>query len=256
MADISKIKLPSGTEYNLKDAKAREDIAAIQSSIASGVHFIGTTTTELTDGDTTNPITINGANVTAVAGDLVTYGDSEFLFNGTAWLFFGDFGSLGDLAFKDSASGSFTPSGSVSLTNTNQTATVSKASSGTATYTPEGTVTAPTISLKTAGSTTTVQNPSPVTVAKTITTAAPGTTAPLNAITYYSVASETLSLYQIGYTTGDSITTSNVTVKTGDAAYESSAPIFSGTGARLVTGNISVPSSASFSGTEGTVTVS
>lgn len=363
MADLSKITLPSGTTYNLKDAKAREDIASIQQSIAGGVHFAGNTTTALTDGATTNPIKIGGADYTAKAGDLVTYGDSEFLFDGSKWVFFGDFGSLGDLAFKDSASGSykpagtvskptftgssstvtitaadntngnyqpkgtvskptftgsattstgtftpegsvtvttksttnktaavntatitssapktytpggtvskptftgtafnstgsFTPHGSVGLNTSNKTATVSKASSGDATYTPEGTVAAPTISVKTAGSTTKIKNPTSTTCAKTVVAAAPGATAPANSLTYYAVSGETLSLYQLGYTTGASITTAEVTVKNGDAAYEASAPAFTGTGARLVTGNIAVPTSASFTGTEEDVTVS
>ena len=66
-------------------------------------------------------------------------------------------------------------------------------------------------------------------------TAAPGATAPANAITYYAVSDETLSLYQIGATKSDSVTLgSAVTVKTGDAAYEASAPTFTGTGARLL----------------------
>ena len=65
MADLSKITLPSGTTYNLKDAQAREDIATIQSSITGGMHYIGVTTTELTDGATTNPIKINNEDVTA-----------------------------------------------------------------------------------------------------------------------------------------------------------------------------------------------
>lgn len=112
--------------------------------------------------------------------------------------------------------------------------TVSPAASGTATYTPEGTVAAPTISVATAGSTTTIKNPTSVTVAKTVVAAAPGATAPNNNLTYYSVSDETLSLYQLGYTTGASITTSNVTVKNGDAAYSASAPAFTGTGKRLV----------------------
>ena len=60
----------------------------------------------------------------------------------------------------------------------------------------------------------------------------------------------------MGYTTGDSITTSNVTVKTGDASYSASSPAFTGTGVRLVTGNISTADSASFTGTEATVSVS
>ena len=194
MADnptLSRITVPSGTTYDLKDAKAREDIAGIQASIAGGVSFIGETTTELSDGATTNPITINSQSVTAVAGNLVVYGTKEFIFDGTKWIEFGDLGTLKALAFKDSASGTytpagsvtssftgsssnvsftisanesgnytpagsisgtsftgasmtstgkFTPSGSVSLTNSNTTATVSAASSGEATYTPAGSI--------------------------------------------------------------------------------------------------------------------
>jgi len=152
--------------------------------------------------------------------------------------------------------GKFKPVGQVNLTKTNKTATVSKATSGTATYTPEGSVTAPTISVKTAGSTETIKNPTSQVVAKTVIAAAPNTTAPANSLTYYSVTDETLSLYQLGYTTGDSITTSDVTVKTGDAAYEATAPKFTGTGARLVTDEISTVDSATFTGTEGDVSTS
>lgn len=256
MADISKITLPSGTTYNLKDEKARNDIQTIQSGLAGGVKLIGTTTTPLTDGATTNPITINDNSVTAVAGNLVRYNQGEYLFDGTSWAFMGDLSSLGDLAYKDSASGSFTPAGTISLRSEDLAVTVSKAESGIATYTPEGSVTAPTISVKTAGSKTTIKNPTSVTVTKSVTVAAPGATAPSNNLTYYDVTDETLRLYQIGYTTGDSISTTNVTVKTGDAAYQASAPAFTGTGARLVTERMSVPSEATFTGTAGTVTVS
>lgn len=269
MADISQIKLPSGTVYDIKDAVAR-------AQIGGAIIIRGTTTTELTDEATTNPITINGESYTAVANDAVFYDKKEFIFDGTMWHEFGDMSGLGALAMKDSASGSYTPSGSVSqptftgtegdvtvkgtpsgsvsLTSANQSTTVSKASSGTATYTPEGTVSTPTISVATAGSTTTIKNPTSTTVAKTIATAAPGATAPANPVTMYSVSGEVLSLYQVGYTTGDSISTSNVTVKTGDASYSSTQPTFTGTGARLVTGNIAVPNSASFTGNELTST--
>ena len=352
MAEISKITLPSGTTYDFKDATARSQIAALSNYTA----YAGVTTSELTDGSTTNPIVVGGNNVTATNGMICTYGSKEFIWNGSAWQEFGDLSALGNLAYSDTASagytpagsvsasftgssssvsitatanangnytpagsisgttftgesmtstgtftpsgsvsftntnktatvapagsgtatytpagsitgttftgasmtstGTFTPSGSVSFTNANQTATVSPAGSGTATYTPAGSITAGAITVKTAGATGTIHNPTKVTVAKTVVAAAPGATAPSNALTYYSVANETLSLYQLGYTTGDSITTSDVTVKTGDAAYESANPTFSGTGVRLVTGNISVPSSASFSGTEGSVSVS
>lgn len=154
------------------------------------------------------------------------------------------------------STGSFTPEGGVTLSNSNVTATVSAAPSGTTTYTPGGTVGTPTISVKTAGSTTTIKNPTSKTVVTGLATAAPGATAPSNAVTYYDVTDEVLSLYQLGATTGDSITTSNVTVKDGDAAYEASQPSWTGTAVRLVTGNISVPSSATFSGTAGDVSVS
>jgi hypothetical protein len=313
------------------------------------MHFLGVTTTAITDGSTTATISIDGENRTLAASDagaVVIYGTTgtnaaapkEFVWNGTKWNEFGSTGSIKALAFKDSASGTvtptgtvtstftgassnvtitatdntsgnyqpkgtvtvttnattnktaavspassgtvtytpagtintpaftgtaatinstgkFTPSGSVGLTTSNKTATVSAASSGDVTYTPEGSVSAPTISVKTAGSTTTIKNPTSTTCAKTVVAAAPGTTAPANSLTYYAVSGETLSLYQIGYTTGASITTSDVTVKNGDAAYQATAPSFTGTGKRLVTSNIPVPTSASFNGTEGNLAV-
>lgn len=321
MADnptLSKIILPSGQEYDIKDAKARSDIADIQSAIAGGLHFLGTTTTALTDQATTNPIVINGNNVTAKAGDLVLYGQKEFLFDGTKWLEMGDLSLLGALAYKSSASGSytpagtisqptftgteaavavsatanengnyqpagtvsqptfsgsamsstgkftpsgtvsqptfsgssmsstgkFTPSGSVSVstaTTENKTATVSAADSGAATYTPAGTVAAPTISVASAGTTDTVYSITDVGTLPELTT---------------TVANETLT---IGFSQGTLPTKgSGQTVKTGDASYEASAPAFTGTGARLVTGNIAVPAtfSGSFTGSEDDVTVS
>ena len=116
MADLSKITLPSGTTYNLKDAKAREDIESIRSAVSGGVSFLGVTTTELTDGATTNPITIAGSSVSAINGALVVYGEAEFIWvdTDTSWHLLDSSGALKALAYKDSASGSFTPHGSVS----------------------------------------------------------------------------------------------------------------------------------------------
>lgn len=102
MPDISELKLPSGTVYQIKDTQAR-----------SAKNWIGITTTALTDGATTNPITINGQSVTAVEGNIASYDEAEFIFNGSAWQEFGDLSDLGTLAYKDSASGSYTPQGSV-----------------------------------------------------------------------------------------------------------------------------------------------
>ena len=52
MADISKIKLPSGVTYDIKDAVARE-------AMAGGTHFLGITSTALTDGSQITSILIN-----------------------------------------------------------------------------------------------------------------------------------------------------------------------------------------------------
>lgn len=161
MSEISKITLPSGTSYDIKDAAARTDIETIKSSITGGMHYIGVTTTALTDGAATNPISIGGTNVTAKSGDIVIYSKKEFIFSDSdsKWHEFGDMGSLKALAFKDNASGKITPAGSVSqptFTGDNLTSTgkftpagsvsISEAETGTANYTPKGTVSKPTFS--------------------------------------------------------------------------------------------------------------
>ena len=121
MPDISKITLPTGTTYDIKDETARQ-------MIAGGITFRGVTTTALTDGATTNPITINSESYTAVNGDLVIYEDKEFLFSTSddKWHEFGDLTGLGSLAYKSSATGSFTPSGSVSKPNVSVSPTTVK----------------------------------------------------------------------------------------------------------------------------------
>ena len=289
MPEISKITLPSGTTYDIKDATAR-------SAIAGGTSFLGITTTPLTDGASTSPIVIDNENVNAINGGIAIYENKEFIYSSSdsKWHEIGDTTDLGDLAYKDTASGSYTPAGTVSqptftgssssvtitatdstsgnyqpkgtvsqptftgsettstgsftpagsvtvTTNatTNKTATVST-TTGTATYTPAGSVSAPTISVATAGSTTTVNSITAVGTLPSLTT---------------SVENETLT---IGWSAGTLPTKGdNTTVKTGDASYSASQPEFSGTGVRLVTGNIAVPNTytASFSGTAGEVSV-
>ena len=298
MAEISKITLPSGSTYDLKDATARELISQLEGYTA----YIGVTTTALTDGATTNPITINGASVTAVNGNIANYGSKEFIFNGTNWNEFGDLSGLGDLAFKDSASGSYTPAGTVSqptftgnkltstgsytpagtigLTNTNKTATVSKASSGDATYTPQGTVSQPTFS----GSSTTVTVTATANTngnyqpagsnsggGVTLNTTTVNSITDVGSMPTYTVSSETLTITAGSTPTKGANTTVATSVKTftqptftgtkvqlaGSCtpAGTVSQPTFTGTGARLVTGNIAVPTSASFTGTEADISV-
>lgn len=119
MADIARITMPDGNTYDLKDAGAREAIEQLSGYTV----YLGVTSTELTDGSTVKNVTVNGEIYPADKGYIVNYGSKEFIYNGTAWQEFGDLSGLGSLAFKNSASGSFKPAGSVSAIELN-TATV------------------------------------------------------------------------------------------------------------------------------------
>ena len=103
----------------------------------------------------------------------------------------------------------------------------------TATYTPKGTITPPTIQVDTAGSTGTIKNPTSKNVVQNVTANNPGTSTLSGEVVYaaYTENTETLTFKRIAAPTGASITTSNVTVKTGDASYVAThaANDFSGT---------------------------
>lgn len=116
MADISEITLPSGVTYDIKDATARNDISMLKGSGTGAMHYAGVTTTALANGSSTSPIKINEEDYTPSNGDAVIYGQLEFVWSTSdkKWHEFGSTGSLKGLAFKDSASASYTPAGSVS----------------------------------------------------------------------------------------------------------------------------------------------
>lgn len=99
---IDQIKFPSGNIYPIRDSGARELIAALEASTA----VLGMSVTELTDGATTNPITVRKGGetkeVTAVNGNMAFYGKKEFIYDGAAWIEFGDLSTLGQLAYKNS----------------------------------------------------------------------------------------------------------------------------------------------------------
>lgn len=113
MADFSKFS-DGTTTYNVKDAAAREAIAALE----GGSFFLGVTTTAITDQSTTNPITVEGESVTAKNGNMVVYGNKEFVWAGESttghWVEFGDLSTLGALATADTAEASYTPQGTIS----------------------------------------------------------------------------------------------------------------------------------------------
>lgn len=101
------------TTFDLKDAAAREMIE----DLGNAIYWMGVTVTPLTDGSTTNPILIGNEQeqeeVRANVGGMAQYNGEEFIWNGSAWQSVGK-NNFGALAFKSSASGSFTPAGTVS----------------------------------------------------------------------------------------------------------------------------------------------
>jgi hypothetical protein len=81
---------------------------------------------------------IDGEEVTAVAGNVVTLStdSTEWIFSSTGkWQNFGKLSGLGALAFKDNASASYTPAGTVSQPTFSGSELTSNGS-----YTPAGTV--------------------------------------------------------------------------------------------------------------------
>lgn len=140
MAEISVITLPSGSSYNLKDNTARSEIEALRSEMGSLGSYLGATTTELTDGATTSPITVKDGDSTKSVtpsdpGDwTVDSANVTYIWTGSQWDQLGSAGAIKALAYKDSASGAYTPTGTVSVTSAGTKTTISSS------YTPEGTV--------------------------------------------------------------------------------------------------------------------
>lgn len=140
MADISQIKI--GTiVYDIKDKTARGTQGAL--------HFLGTTTTEITDNGTESPaVTVGSVTTTWVSGtpgtgqkalnpgDVVIYGSSEFVWDGAKWHNFGDTSTLEEVEVAAK-----THKHSVSYSKTDPTHTVTQGSvSATGKFTPAGTI--------------------------------------------------------------------------------------------------------------------
>lgn len=252
MPDIKQIKLPNGNTYDLRDSR-------VDSIISQGTRWVGVTTTAISDGSTTSTIKIGGVDHPAEEGDICSYNNMEFIWNGTMWQEFGSTGSLKALAFKDTASGtvavpktytftgtaanvsvSGTTAGSVSVTK--GPVEIKTKSTGTNSYTPAGSVSTPTISVATAGSTTSV---TPFGSAGSL----PSCTLPT-----YTVANDVLTITAGSFSAGTLPSGGTaVTVKTGDAAYQASQPSFTGTAAYLTTAS-DVATGASFTGASMTST--
>ena len=309
MADISKITLPTGSTYDIKDTVAREAIAGmvsmdfvVCSSAANTPKDVewdnsGTTVTGTLEASSSTIGKIYLVPANSGTRDIF----AEFLtINASGsytWEMFGNtdmtLDNLGDLAYKNSATGSFTPSGSVSTPTFTGSSTTStgkftpsgsvstptftgtagsisasgtpsgtvsiSTGSGTANYTPAGTVSTPTITVT--PSTTTVNS---ITAVGTL----PSCTLPSLST---SVSNETLTLsWTEGSFSAGSLPTKgdDTTVATGISSATSTQPTFSGTGAELTatfsgtsstfTGSFTPEGSVSqptFTGTEGNVSV-
>ena len=170
---LSKIAKGSDTLW-LKDAEARQEIEDIKSSITGAMHFIGVSSTAIADGDSTGPWTINSKTYIAsgtpaegqillVAGDVAVYAPSgkterEFVWSGDKWQEYGSTGSLKALAFKDSASATYTPAG----TNAASAVTFTGQASGTFVTGFNDDAVAPSLGAATTGSFVTGFDQSPV----------------------------------------------------------------------------------------------
>jgi len=155
---ISQIKVGT-TTYDIKDAAARTNIGSwnatqqggtitevitdIKSEIKGGTHFLGVTSTEITDGGNQKPVISPTVDpITPLSGDIVVYGTQEFIFAGEwkqtlsesgTWHRLGDQVGLGDLAYKNDASTTLTQPTWTGDGNQKQAAVVTTVDTGTLT---------------------------------------------------------------------------------------------------------------------------
>ena len=142
---LKQVQLPSGSIYDLQDARVDNIIDL------TVVDFIGVSSTPITDGGIEKP-TIAGEQVDPKQGDIVIYGKSEYIFGtDNRWHEMGDVSDLGDLAFKDEATGTVTLNHGHTATSTQPVFTGSQSdvslsvtSDENGNYTPSGTISQPT----------------------------------------------------------------------------------------------------------------
>lgn len=74
----------AGTEVSLGGSLSADTLRT-SLGLSNAMHFVGTTTTTMSDGLTTKNVTINSETYTPSAGDVVLYSDAEFVWTGSAW---------------------------------------------------------------------------------------------------------------------------------------------------------------------------
>lgn len=142
------IPIATAVASGLLSASDKAKLDTLISASTHALSFIGFTSTALTDGAKTSTlVAAEGKTLTKTTGftvgDVVFYGTKEFIWNGASWTEFGDGSSLRALAFKDSASGTVTiPATTHTHTTPSLSHTVTQGTvSASGSYTPEGTVT-------------------------------------------------------------------------------------------------------------------
>ena len=236
---ISQFTMPDGNILELKDKVARD-------TLAGGTSFLGVTSTEITDGATTESVVIGNDTKTAVNGSIVVYGVKEFIFAtaDSKWHELGDVSMLGSLAVKDSATGLYTPQGTV-------TATFSGSS---VSYTPQGTISKPDVTVtETAVSISEFNSAGSVTAGTAASCTLPTLVFTPDGSTENLTISWTAGSFTTNTPTAVTLPTSKETeVLSGATAALASTPVFSGTAANITaSGSIS----ATFSGTQAIITV-
>ena len=256
---ISQFTLPDGNVVEIKDKIARD-------AVAGGTFFKGVTTTALEDGSTTTTISVGGESITVANGDIAVYGNKEFIYApaDNKWHELGDVSMLGALAVKDSASGSYTPAGTVEFTGASMTSTGSYTPAGnvaftggtvssTGTYTPAGSVSKSDVDV----------TETPVNIAEfdSAGSVAAGTAAVLPTLTF--TPDSTTENLTISWTPGTTNTPTGVTLPTskttavlrGVSATLHAAPAFTGTEATLEVSGTAA-GTAAFTGIAATIEVS
>lgn len=106
-------EITSGSE-NLATSKAvYEHVKDAVADLEGAMHFIGTTTTPLEDGGTTKPTDLYTGSTTMKAGDIVIYGDKEFV-----WTKAGAWEELGDITTDVVIDSINSLTGNISVTGT------------------------------------------------------------------------------------------------------------------------------------------
>ena len=261
---IWQVTLPSGSVYDIEDKVARaaatKGIEMVRCTNAAntpkdvqwdddGTTITGTLEASASTESKIYLVPIEHPGEDNIFAEYITYVSQETPVKLYAWECIGttaiDLSTLGDLAFKDSASGAFTPSGSIAVNEANGSGTsytpggtvyVNESTGSGTSYTPEGSVAAPTISKVTAGSTDSIVPFGSAGTLPTLTmTVSDGNLA--------------ISFSQGTLPSGGT----PVTVKTGDATYEASAPAFTGVEKKLAFEG--TEKKFAFTGNSGTVTV-